>query len=137
MKEENLSIDWRESVGIHKGTLETRESADRRNFLSLSKRPPEMTFSFVGMVGKGGHPIAERAAKENYVETGAVTLGALYCSVEATTPAGEGKGVLVLLQLTFAPPYRRTLGPGHTDARWREARTGLGRALRWCFGPAK
>lgn len=96
-----------------------------------------MTFSFAGMVGKGGHPIAKRAAKENYVETGAVTLGALYCSVEATTPAGEGKGVLVLLQLTFAPPYRRTLGPEHTDGEVERSADGIGTCPQVVFRTGK
>lgn len=81
---------------------------------------------FVEVLQKLRHPIAERAAKENYVETGAVTLGALYCSARlrlSGEQAGSSLGRLVLLQLTFSPPYRCTLVIEHTDGRRGEART--------------
>nr|KAF7431489.1 hypothetical protein H0235_004413 [Vespula pensylvanica] len=66
-----------------------------------------------------------------------VTLGALYCSArlrlsrEQGGKARQGKAALVLLQLTFLPPYRLTQKVVHTEPR-HEATDGMGHALRWC-----
>lgn len=60
--------------------IAARDSRKTYSSLLVIGRSAEMTF-FVETLQKPGHPIATlgRAAKENYVETGAVTLGALYC----------------------------------------------------------
>lgn len=83
------------------------------------------------------HPVG--AAKENYVETGAVTLGALYCCARLRL-SREYVGRSVRPSPAHVLPRRRRVRARatHTVARahGRENTDGTGRTLRWCFGPA-
>ena len=79
---------------------------------------------FVEVVQKAGHPIAKRAAKENYVETGAVTLGALYCSARLRLPRERvgkfGPSPAHVRSSISAHTWTGTHGRGRGEKRRRE-----------------
>ena len=84
------------------------------------------------MVQKAGHPIARRAAKENYVETGAVTLGALYCSARLRLPRGKRAGEEAVWSFSSSRS-RLHIGAHGREKRRREWDVPSGGG----FGPAK